>query len=115
MTIGSVLATALFLTGAIVTHRTRGWNWVAIGLALGVVLGVGGIIESFLLRIQLTDEAMLVTDLRGTRRYPRNEIVRIEEAKGTPPAILLNEGRWVKLPSVGNNIGNSVRAWLKAY
>jgi hypothetical protein len=25
----------------------------------------------------------------------------------------LKGGRWVKLPSVGGNLGNSVRAWLK--
>ena len=113
MTIASVLATGLFLAGAIVTYRARGWNWVAIGLALAVVLGVGGIIEGVVLRIQLTDEAMIVTDLLGSRRYARNEIVRIEEAKGVSPAILLVDGRWVKLPSAGNNLGNSVRAWLK--
>ncbi|MGH7467994.1 MAG: hypothetical protein ACRENP_08410 [Longimicrobiales bacterium] len=53
-----------------------------------------------------------MTDLRGQRRYAVTAIERIEEARGGPPAILLKNGRWVKLPSVGNNLGNSVRAWL---
>jgi hypothetical protein len=34
-------------------------------------------------------------------------------AKGSPPAILLKQGRWVKLPSVGRSVGNSMRAWLR--
>ena len=105
---------ALFATGALVTYRDRGWTWVSIGLAAGtVVLGVGGIIETLILRIELTDDAMIVTDLRGRRRYAMADIERIEEAKGVSPSLLLKDGRWVKLPSVGNNLGNSVRAWLK--
>ena len=107
--------TALFATGALMTYRDRGWTWVSIGLAAGtVVLGFGSIIETLILRIELTDDAMIVTDLRGRRRYAMADIERIAEAKGGPPALLLKDGRWVKLPSVSRNLGNSVRAWLKA-
>jgi hypothetical protein len=56
---------------------------------------------------------MVVRDLRGRRRYPIADIEGIEEAKGVAPALRLKGGRWVKLPSVGGNLGNSVRAWLK--
>lgn len=106
--------TALFASGAFVTYRERGWNWVSIGLAAAtVVLGFGSILESLVLRIELTEDAMLVTDLRGRKRYAMTEIERIAEAKGSPPAILLKGGHWVKLPSVGSELGNSVRAWLK--
>ena len=106
--------TALFATGATMTYRDSGWTWVSISLAAATVgLGFGSIIETLILRIELTDDAMIVTDLRGRRRYAMADIARIEEAKGVPPALLLKDGRWVKLPSVANNLGNSVRAWLK--
>ena len=106
--------TVLFALAAFVTYREHGWTWVSIGLACAtVVLGLGSIVESFVLRIELTDDAMLVTDLRGHRRYSIEDIERIGESKGGPPALLLKGGRWIKLPSVGSDLGNSVRAWLK--
>jgi hypothetical protein len=107
-------ATVLFAAAAFAAYRHAGWNWVSIGLAAATgVFGFGGIVESLILRIELTDDAMLVTDLTGRRRYGIADIERIEEAKGGPPAILLKGGRWVKLPSAGSDLGNSVRAWLK--
>ena len=107
-------ATALFGAVAVVSYRTGGWTWVSMFLAAAtVIVGVGGIIETLILRIELTDDAMLVTDLRGRRRYAIADIERIEEAKGVPPALRFKDGRGVKLPSVGGNLGNSVRAWLK--
>ena len=106
--------TALFALGAYASYRYRGWTWVSIGLTgAAVILGMGGILESLILRIELTDDAMIVTDLRGRKRYAITEIEGIEEAKGVPPALRLTGGKWVKVPSVGSNLGNSVRAWLK--
>jgi len=106
--------TALFAGGGLAQYRVHGWNWVSIGMvAAAVILGLGSIIETLVLRIELTDDAMIVTELLGRKRYPIADIERVEEAKGVPPALLLTNGRWVKLPSVGNSLGNSVRAWLK--
>jgi len=113
MVILSVFVALLFATGAVMTYRLRGWSWVSIGLACATVVGVGGIVESLVLRVRLTDDALLVTDLRGRRSYPLREITKVEEAKGSPTAIRLADGRWVILPSVGNSLGNSIRAWLK--
>ena len=107
--------TALFAAGALSTYRARGWTWVSAGMLFAtVVLGVGSIIESLVLRIELTDDAMVVTRLTGRTRYPIGDIEKIEESKGGPPAIRLKTGEWVKLPSVASSLGNSVRAWLKA-
>ena len=78
-----------------------------------LVLGLGSVIESLVLRIELTDDAVVVTRLTGKQRIPRESIERVEEAKGVPPALLLRSGQWVKLPSVGSYIGNSIRSWLK--
>ena len=109
-----VALTGLFALAAWMTYRDRGWHWVSIGLAgATVILGLGSIIESLVLRIELTDDAMVVTELTGRKRYAKTEIDRIGEAKGTPAALLLKNGRWVKLPSVGSDLGNSVRAWKK--
>ena len=106
--------TALFALGAYATYQERGWTWVSVGLALSaVILGLGSIIETLVLRIELTEEALLVRDLRGRRSYARAEIERVTQEKGVPPAIQLRDGRWIKLPSVANNLPNSVRAWLK--
>jgi hypothetical protein len=76
------------------TYRLRGWSWVSIGLTLGSIMGLAGVIETLALKISLTDDAMLVTDYRGRRRYAMADIARVEEAKGVPTAILLKDGRW---------------------
>jgi len=86
-----VLSTMLTATGAVMTYRERGWNWV----------------------VQLTDEALFVTDLRGRRSYPVTDIAGVYEAKGVPTTLLLSGGRRVSLPPVGSSLGNSIRAWLK--
>lgn len=109
-----VCLTALFAAGAVFTYLDHGWNWVSLGLGgVAVVLGLGSILKSFLLRVELTDESLVVTDLSGVRRYRVDDIERIDEAKGVPPVVLLKNGKWVKLPSVAADVGNSVRAWLK--
>ncbi len=106
--------TGLFAAGAFVTYRQNGWTWVSMGLTgATVILGLGSILESLVLRIELTEDALIATDLTGRKRYEIAAIDRIEEAKGCPPALLLKDGSWAKLPSVGDNVGNSVRSWLK--
>jgi len=66
-----VAITALFALGAAMTYRERGWGWVSITLACAtVVLGLGSILESLVLRIELTDDAMLV------RTSPAADVIR---------------------------------------
>ena len=108
-----VLCTAICAAGAIMTYQERGWYWVSLGLAGMTAVGLGGILETLIVRVQLTDEALLTRDLRGRRSYARKEITRVEEAKGVPTAIILADGRVIKVPPVGSDIGNSIRAWLK--
>jgi hypothetical protein len=106
--------TALFAVATFMIYRERGWTWVSAGLgASTVIFGLGGIVESLILRIELTDDAMIVTGLKGKRRYEIGAIERIHEAKGVTPVLELKDGTAVKLPSVGSDLGNSVRAWLK--
>lgn len=103
----------LFTTGAVMTYLERGWSWVSVGLACATLLGLAAIVENFVLRVRLTDDALVITDLRGRQRYPVTEIAGVEEAKGVPTMLLLVDGRVVSLPSVGSSLGNSIRAWLK--
>jgi hypothetical protein len=113
MIIISVIPAVLFAAGAAMTYRERGWTWLSAGLACATVFGVAAIVESLIIRVELTDDALIATDLRGRRRYPAADIVRVGEAKGVPTSIGLADGRWVSLPSVGSSLGNSIRAWLK--
>ena len=106
--------TALFATGALITWRERGWTWVSVGLAAMTLVSVGAIVETLVLRIRLTDDALVVRDLRGTRSYAKRDIEGIAEAKGASPNLRLKGGSWVRLPSVAGSLGNSVRAWLKS-
>jgi len=106
--------TAVFAAAAWAIWRDAGWNWLSIGMTFATVfVGFGSIIEGILLRIELLDDALIMTDLRGRRRYEIADIESVSEAKGVPPVLRLRNGQRVKLPSVGSSLGNSVRAWLK--
>jgi uncharacterized integral membrane protein len=108
-----VFSTMLPATGIVMTYRDRGWTWLSVGLGCVTLLGLGGILETFVFRVQLTDEALVVTDLRGRRSYPMEGIAGVHEAKGVSTTLLLSDGRKVNLPEVGRSLGNSIRAWLK--
>jgi hypothetical protein len=109
----SVAAAILFIGLAVWTYRTAGWTWMSLGAFGLAALGIAGVAEILVTRIELTDDALVITGLRGTRHYARTGIKRVEEARGVSPAVLLEDGRWVQLPPVGSSIGNSIRAWLK--
>lgn len=113
MRLAIVLTTLLFLAGAVMTYRLQGWTWVSIAFACGTLFCIAGIVEALLIRVQLTEESLVVRDLRGRRSYRRDDITRVEEGKGGPTSIQLMSDRWVKLPPVGSSLGNSIRAWLK--
>ena len=110
----SIVVAAVFATGTAMTYRERGWTWVSIALGCGTIVAVAGVVESLVRRVRLTDDGVVVTDLRGHRRYPATDIVGVEEAKGTPTTLTLTDGRCVPLPPVGSSLGNSIRAWLKS-
>ena len=111
----AVLPTLLFAAGAAMTYRDRGWNWVSAGLACATLFGVAGIVESMVFRVLLTEDALFVTNLLGRQRYPVANITGVAEGKGMPTMLLLADGRKVRLPPVGSNMGNSIRAWLRHF
>jgi hypothetical protein len=108
------IAETLFAVGAGYTYLTGGWSPTSLVLSALVVLGAGGVAEALVRRIVLEDDALYVADLFARRRYPRRDIVRVDAAKGCPVALQLADGRWAKLPDLGRNVANSIRAWLRA-
>jgi hypothetical protein len=109
----SIASAILFIGLAVWTYRTYGWTWMSLGAFGLAALGIAGVAEILVTRVELTGDALVITGLRGTRRYARTGIKRVEEARGVSPAVLLEDGRWVQLPPVGTRIGNTRRAWLK--
>jgi hypothetical protein len=113
--LGVTGATLVFAGVTYGSYRALGWTWITWSLALAtLVLGTGGIAETLLERVVLTPEGLVVRRLWGTRVYPVAAIQEIRVARGVAPALLLRDGRWVKLPELGMGFGNSVRAWLRA-
>jgi hypothetical protein len=107
------VALVLFATGFGFMYATQGWT-VTTGVFLFlVVFGLAGLIESFVERITLASDAMVIRRLWGTRRVPIAQIAKFAEAKGVAPILLLTTGEKIELPSVGASLGNSVRAWLR--
>ena len=110
----TTVALLIFVTGAVWTQRTAGWTFTSIGLTAMSVLAVAGVIEAAIQRIVLTEDEMLVFDLLRRRRYPRSAIASVHHAKGSPLVIVLDDGTRAELPTVANDIANSVRAWIRA-
>jgi ABC-type uncharacterized transport system permease subunit len=69
--IATVLTALVFAAGVVMTYRLHGWYWVSIVLICGLVLALAGIIETLVLKVQLTDEAMLSFGWNKPRVFPR--------------------------------------------
>lgn len=110
----TIAAELLFVSGAVYTFRTGGLSVTSAVLALLALVGLAGVLEALVRRVELTDDALLVRDLLRRRRIPREEIAGVEEARGVPTVLVLRTGPAMKLPDVGHAIGTSIRAWLRA-
>ena len=114
--LGSVAgAEILFLAGAWYQLQHQGLRPLTLLFVVLAVFGLLGLIDSLTRRIILETDALRIVGLGGRRRYPKQDIEGIQEAKGVPPALRLRDGQRAKLPAdLGYGLGNSVRAWLKA-
>jgi hypothetical protein len=93
--------------------RQGGWDWLTITLALvTVVIGGGGLAEAWRTRIDLRDDALVITTLWGIRHIARRDIATVRAERGSPPAVQLTDGSWVRLPSLGKQVARAVGAWL---
>jgi hypothetical protein len=108
-------AELLFLAGTWVLYRYKGLALTTLTLGGLSVFGAIGLLDALTRRVVLAPDALLVTGLWGRRRYDKGDIVTVSQEKGGPPALKLADGRWARLPpEIGQAIGNSIRAWLKA-
>jgi hypothetical protein len=108
-----VVVELIFLVGAVSTYGARGWTWTSAALIASSVLGLAGVLQGVVRRIELADDTLCVTDLWTRYRLSKSEIVSVHEAKGVPTTLLLADGRKISLPELGQRPGNSIRAWLK--
>ena len=80
------------------------------------VLAVGGLLDALTSFVRVTDRELVVRTNLRRRSYPRSAFVTANWAKGSPVALELREGGWLRLPPVGSSaqgVVNTLRAWLK--
>lgn len=112
----SAIATMIFVAGLAFSYVNDGptsWQFYAF-LAL-TVLGILGIVETWVSRVELHDDHILTVALFVRRTYPRGEVTSVTWAKGSPVSVQLTDGRWVNLPNTGHastKIVGAIRAWL---
>jgi hypothetical protein len=109
--IGELIATL----GAVVIFLQQGLSWLTIALALTAVLFSLGFVDLAVSRIDLTPDALQITELHRRRAVAKNDITQVK-SEGGSVFLQLQNGSWFKLPDTGFNslgIANTVRAWLK--
>jgi hypothetical protein len=72
-----------------------------------------GLVEAITARVVLSPDFIEIVSNFRRKRVLRTEILRIVAEKGTPIALELRSGGWLKLPSVGTIHPDTIRAWLK--
>jgi hypothetical protein len=110
----TVIVTLMFAAGlvfAFVSGRT-----VMIYAFLGLtVMGVLGIVETLVSRVELHDDHILTVALFVRRTHPRSQVTSVSWAKGSPVSIQLNGTTWANLPNTGHastKITGAIRAWM---
>jgi len=106
------LATPL---GAVLLYVTEGVSVYSVGLGVIALLTLVGFADGLMTRVELNDEG-LTRVARFRRRFiPRAQIDSVTWEAGAGVAIRLTDGRWLRLPDVGNSQAraNSIRAWIK--
>jgi hypothetical protein len=96
-----------------VNDGARSWQFISF-LAL-TLLGIAGIVETWISRVELHDNHIRVVTLFERRLYSRGEVTTVTWARGCPVSIQLNGTTWVHLPNTGHastKIAGAIRAWL---
>ena len=104
-------------------HHTLRQRRLDIGMGEGrasqllglTVMGVLGIVETLVSRVELHDDHILTVALFVRRTYPRSHVTSVSWAKGSPVSIQLEGTNWVHLPNTGHastKITGAIRAWM---
>lgn len=110
--IGELIATV----GAVVIFLQQGLSWLTIALACLAIFFSLGFIDLAVSRIDLTPDALQITELHRRRAVAKNDITLVK-FEGGAVFLQLQNGSWFKLPDTGWNslgVANTVRAWLNA-
>jgi hypothetical protein len=78
-------------------------------------LGLLGLIEILISRVELRDNEIFVRWLFSTKRYPRERVTSVSWAQGCPVSIQLEGNQWVPLPETSHGspkVAGAVRAWI---
>jgi hypothetical protein len=110
------LVTMIFVAGLTFSYVNDGpRSWPFVGFLALTLLGVLGIVETWVSRVELHDDHIRVVMLFKRRQYARGDVTSVTWAKGSPVSIQLNGTRWVDLPNMGHastKVAGAVRAWL---
>jgi hypothetical protein len=103
---------------AIVTvffYRNEGVSFNSGSAAAVTLFMIVGLADALTTRVALFSGSLIVTSNFRRRTFPREALESVTWAWGAGVSLKLKNGRWVKLPYVGNSqsVTNSIRAWLK--
>jgi hypothetical protein len=108
----AVFAAILFGIVAIVlwTMEPRSLlSWCSVGLA---IIGVGGVVSTMIQRVTLTPDRLELRTLGRSVGYPRTDIERVVQERGSQPALLLSGGTWVRLFELDTRSVRRIRTWI---
>jgi len=97
-----------------------GWHgdggWVALVATALVPFALAGVLDAWLARVELREDAIVIVHNLRRRAIPRDDVQSVSWAKGVPATLALRQGGHVELPPVGPStpvLAAAVRAWLR--
>jgi hypothetical protein len=110
-----VVAAVVFIGGFASTYGSAARGFTFYGFLVLSLIGVLGIAESLITRIELREGNLKIVGLAGTKRYARSSIESVSWAKGCPVSLRMVDGGAVDLPNTGHSttkVAGALRAWL---
>lgn len=110
-----VLALA-FPAAAVGLFLSEGWSGTTLVSFALVPMGLLGVVEVFVRRIELYPDRLVVVSNLRRRSYLRTQFVAASWAKGVPVALEFVGGGYLRLPEVGASpasVAQTLRAWLE--
>ena len=89
--------------------------WISIACWSFFVVSILAIADAALSYVMLGENKLQMRKNFRKTNVARNDIESVAVAKGCPVTLILKNGKKIEVPSLGaNNIGNSLRAWIRA-
>jgi hypothetical protein len=110
-----IVAATLPMLAFAVLLSNRGWTWMVGALAGMSILGMIGVIEVFVERVDLHEAGLVIVGLLGKRRHDRADFDRVTLEAGHV-SLHRVDGTWLILPEVGRSpraLRGAVDTWLR--